>query len=61
MIRIRRLYDKDQEIIISFAIIQLSRFSNQRLDWGELANLEFSNCIISVFVKREAFTDCQLF
>ena len=43
MIRIRRLYDKDQEIIISFAIIQLSRFSNQRLDWGELANLEFGN------------------
>ena len=43
MTRNRRLYDKDQEVKIFFAIIEPSGLSNQRLDWGELANLEFGN------------------
>ena len=43
MARIRRLYDKDQEVIIYHAIIEPSRFSNQLVVCEELANLEFGN------------------
>ena len=44
MTRIRRLYDKDQEVIFyNNPIIEPSRFSNHWLDWGEWANLEFGN------------------
>ena len=46
MTKIRRLYDKDQEVIICLRLYSLPDFSNQRLDWGELANLDFGNGMV---------------
>ena len=43
MTRIRRLYDKDQEVLCYNPIIEPSRFSNQWLDWEESENLELGN------------------
>ena len=58
MTRIRRLYDKDQEIIIIHAFIEPSRFFNQFLDWGEFANLEFGNKIVSPGLENNHTVKC---
>ena len=49
MTRIRRLYDKDQEVIIYNPIIEpLQIFL---LDWLELGNLEIGNKLVLVTQK----------
>ena len=57
MTRIKRLYDKDQEVIIYNPIIEpLQIFL---LYWLESVNLEIGNKSIREFVKKQQLTVCQ--